>query len=176
MKQKRKHKGLAQLERDIYIIRGKRVLLDRDLANIYGVQTNRLNEQVKRNKKRFPTSFMFQLTKVEFENLKSQIAISSSWGGRRKLPYAFTEHGAIMLASVINSDIAIKASIKVVEAFVKLREILETHKELALKLAQLEQRYDKSFKVVFDALRQLMNPPPRPRKKIGYEIGKNRKK
>jgi len=126
----------------IYSIRGQKVMIDADLAKIYGVLTMRLNEQVKRNAHRFPPDFMFQLTFAESENLISQIAISS-WGGRRNLPFVFTEHGAVMLASVLNSKVAVEASIFVVRAFVKLREILSTHKKLAAKLRLLENKSNK---------------------------------
>jgi hypothetical protein len=123
----------------IVVIRGQRVLLDADLAQLYEVETRRLNEQIKRNMGRFPLDFMFQLTSEEFENLKSQFA-TSSWGGRRKLPLAFTEHGAIMAASVLNSDRAVEMSVYVVRAFVQLRAVLLDHKALADKLAALERR------------------------------------
>lgn len=153
----------------IYIIRGHKVMLDQDLARIYGVTTARLNEQVKRNLSRFPPDFMFQLTENEFGLLMSQIATSKKGrGGRRKMPYAFTEHGAVMLASVLNSPVAVNASIAVVKAFVRLREMLATSKELAAKLSELEERYDGQFAVVFDAIRQLMGPPREPRKQVGY--------
>jgi hypothetical protein len=123
----------------IYLIRGEKVMLDSDLAELYGVETRRLNEQVKRNIDRFPEDFMFQLTEVEFENLKSQIA-TSSWGGRRKLPYAFTEHGVLMLSSVLNSELAIKINIQIVRVYSKIRNMLATHKDLLLKFDQFEQR------------------------------------
>ena len=144
-----------EIENRIYQIRGHRVMLDEDLAEIYGVETRRLNEQVKRNKERFPEDFMFQLTKTEFENLKSQNA-TSSWGGRRTLPFVFTEHGTVMLASVLKSKKAVLANIQIVKAFVKLREIIASNRELAKRLDQMEQRYDKKFSEVFFAIRQLM--------------------
>jgi len=156
-----------RIEKAIYVLRGQRVLLDEDLAELYGVTTKRLNEQVKRNRVRFPSHFMFQLTMQEFTNLRSQIA-TSRWGGRRTLPYAFTEHGTVMLASVLNSAIAIQASIEIVQAFVRLRQMLASHVELARKLAVLEKKYDAQFKVVFDAIRQLMEPPPVKRRSIGF--------
>jgi hypothetical protein len=163
-----------KIQNRILIIRGERVMIDADLAEIYGVNTSRLNEQVKRNLSRFPKDFMFQLTQLEWKNLMSHFAISS-WGGRRKLPYVFTEHGAVMLASVLNSPIAVRASIQVVRAFVKLREVLNTHKELALKLQLLENKsdtHDKEIRVLFEAIKQLMQPPPNPpRKKVGFKIG-----
>ena len=133
---------IEDIQQRIIIIRGHRVLINADLAMLYGVTTKRLNEQVKRNIKRFPSDFMFQLNEEESENLRSQFA-TSSWGGRRYLPYVFTEHGAIMLTNVLNSAVAVHASIQVVRAFVKLREILSTHKDLASKLVQLEQKIGK---------------------------------
>lgn len=144
------------VEELVYLIRGEKVMLDSDLAMIYGVETKRLNEQVKRNTGRFPDDFMFQLTQKEWEALKSQNATSIK-GGRRTLPYVFTEHGAVMLASVLNTKQAIVASVQVVRVFVKLREILSTHKQLAQKLAELENKYDSQFKKVFAALRELMS-------------------
>jgi hypothetical protein len=137
------------------------------------VTTARLNEQVKRNLDRFPDDFMFRLTPREFKNLMSQFATSSSqWGGRRKLPLAFTEHGAVMAANVLNSPVAVAASIQVVRAFVRLREILATHKDLARKLDELERKLgqqDEKFQLVFEAIRQLMAPPAvKPRGRIGF--------
>ena len=130
-----------RIEQSIFLVRDQKVMLDADLARIYGVTTTRLNQQVQRNRDRFPKDFMFQLTKREFSNLMLQIATSSSaYGGRRKLPYVFTEHGAIMLASVLNSTIAVRASLQVVRAFVRLREMLATNKELAQKLTELDHK------------------------------------
>ena len=150
-----------RIEQAILQIRGQRVILDSDLAHLYGVTTSRLNEQVKRNEDRFPEDFMFRVTDAEFRHLMSQFATSSSrWGGRRKLPLVFTEHGAVMAANVLNSPTAVAASIAVVRAFVRLREILSTHKDLARKLEDLEKKYDENFRVVFEAIRQLMAPPP----------------
>jgi hypothetical protein len=144
-------------------------MLDSDLAALYGVTTKRLNEQVRRNLDRFPIDFMFQLTEIEEEILRSQIATSSEgWGGRRSLPYVFTEHGALMLASVLNSPVAINASIQVVRAFTHLRRMVSSHFELSRKLDALEKKYDSQFKVVFDAIRQLTSPPEQPRRKIGF--------
>jgi hypothetical protein len=160
-----------RIEKAIIVIRGQKVLLDWDLADLYGVTTARLNEQVKRNQDRFPDDFMFRLTPKEFKNLMSQSATSSSsWGGRRKLPMAFTEHGAVMAANVLNSPIAVAASIQVVRTFVRLREILASHKDLARKLDELEKKYDSQFRLVFEAIRQLMLPAPHPdnKRKIGF--------
>lgn len=153
----------------IFVIRGQKVMLDTDLARVYGVTTKRLNEQVKRNRERFPKDFMFQLTMEE----KKQVVANCDHLFRLKfspaLPYAFTEHGAVMLASVLNSPVAVQASIQVVRAFVRLREILATHKELAHKLEALERKYDSQFKVVFDAIRNLMEPTPvPPNRRIGF--------
>ena len=146
---------LTDIHNLVYIVRGKKVMLD-DLGKIYGVTTSRLNEQVKRNLLRFPADFMFQLTKEEWDDLMSQNAISNR-GGRRKLPYVFTEHGALMLASVLNTAQAIFASLQVVRVFVKIREIVSTNQELSEKLTTLESKYDSQFKEVFEALRQLMS-------------------
>jgi len=145
-------------------------MLDSDLAEIYGVETKVLNQAVKRNRDRFPEDFMFQLTNEEAEALRSQFVTSKKGrGGRRYAPYAFTEHGAVMLASVLNSTVAVHASIQVVRAFVRLREMLAAHKELARKLEELEKKYDKQFAVVFEAIRQLMEPPDEKAKEpIGF--------
>ena len=156
----------------ILLIRGQKVMLDSDLAGLYGVTTKRLNQQVKRNIERFPADFMFQLTAEENEALRLQIAtLKVGRGKHRKYPpYVFTEHGAIMAASVLNSPRAIQVSVHVVRAFVRLREVLATHKDLARKLEDLEKKYDTQFRVVFDAIRQLMAPPPEPKKRrIGFQ-------
>lgn len=158
----------------IYFIRSKRVMLDSDLAIIYNVETRVLNQAVSRNTERFPKDFMFQLSKAEFDILKSQ-TVMSRWGGRRSLPYAFTEHGSLMLATVLKSTVAIKASLNIVRAFVKLREILSSNKELTQKFEELEQKYDKHFKVVLAAIKQLMQQPDKSdRKPLGYKY-KNKK-
>ena len=157
------------IERKILLIRGRKVMLDSDLAKLYGVPTFRFNEQVRRNLKRFPEDFMFQLTKDEHRSLISQFAISKiGRGGRRFLPYVFTEHGALMAANVLKSEKAIEASIYVVRAFAKLREMIASHKDLARRLAELEKKYDAQFKVVFDAIRQLMEPFPSKPRRIGF--------
>ncbi len=160
-----------RIENKIYLIRGMKVMLDRDLAELYGVPTGRLNEQVRRNNKRFPEDFMFQLTNSEVSALISQFAISKNKGrgGLRKLPLVFTEQGVAMLSSVLNSDRAIEVNIAIMRAFVKLRELMLTHKDLARKLEQLEEKYDSQFQVVFEAIRELMTPSPEPAKrKIGF--------
>lgn len=159
------------IESKILLIRGQRVMLDADLAELYGVETRRLNEQVRRNRERFPEDFMFQLSKEEFDILMSQFA-TSNWGGRRKLPYAFTEHGAIMAASVLNSPRAVEMSLHVVRAFVHLRELISGHKELAQKLAQLERKvgaHDKAIAEIINAIRELTAPQQPARKRpIGF--------
>ena len=165
---------MANVESAIYLIRGQRVMLDSDLAAIYGTSTMRLNEQFKRNSKRFPDDFAFVLTREEFTNLISQNAISRSHGGRRSLPVAFTEHGAIMLASVLNSDVAVQASVRVVRAFVKLREMVAANAQLAVKLEELERRLDSHDEAIVDlfaALKRLVEPlaPPK-RREIGFHV------
>jgi len=166
---------VERIEQMIFNIRGQRVMLDADLAALYGVPTKRLNEQVRRNKNRFPSEFMFVLTRQEHINLRSQIATSrSSWGGPRYAPMAFTEHGAIMLASVLNSKRANEAIIYVVRAFVRMREFLATHKEISQKLAELERKvshHDQEIRGLFDAIRQLMSPRPDSTRKIGFIKG-----
>lgn len=140
----------------IYLIRNEKVMLDSDLAELYGVETKRLNEQVKRNIDRFPEDFMFQLTEAEFENLKSQIA-TSSWGGRRTLPYVFTEHGVLMLSSVLNSDLAIKVNIQIMRVYTKIRNMLATHKDLLLKFEQFETKladHNDKIMLIFEYLKQ----------------------
>lgn len=150
--------------------------MDSDLAKLYEVTTKRLNEQVKRNKDRFPKDFMFRLNEQEAKNLRSQSATSKSRGGRRYLPFVFTEHGAVMAANVLNSATAIKASIDIVRTFVKLRQMISTHKNLAKKLNDIENKYDNQFKVVFDAIRELMTPPTKPKKRIGFTAKEKRAK
>lgn len=153
----------------IYHIRGKAVMLDSDLANLYQVPTSRLNEAVKRNSRRFPEDFMFQLTEDEFKNLMSQIAISNSHGGRRKLPYVFTEQGVAMLSGVLSSDIAIDVNLNIMRAFVQIRRIGMSIVDLKRKIDSMERKYDHNFKIVFDALRQLIAPPPlKKTQKMGF--------
>ena len=149
----------------ILIIRGKRVMLDTDLAVLYGVKTGRLNEQVKRNIKRFPEDFMFQLTKEEALSLKSHFA-TSSWGGVRKLPRVFTQEGVAMLSSVLNSERAIMVNIQIMRAFTQFRRMLLTNVDLKRKIEEMEKKYDIQFKVVFDTLKKLLDPPPLKEKKI----------
>ena len=159
-----------RIESSILVVRGQRVILDADLAGLYGVTTKRLNEQVKRNLARFPSDFMFQLTAEETAALRSQNATSNGRGGRRYSPYVFTEHGAVMAANVLNSERAIDVSIHVVRAFIALRRYAATHEELRAKLAHLERKYDHQFKMVFDAIREMMAPPKKP-EKIGFTKG-----
>jgi hypothetical protein len=155
------------IERRIYLIRGHKVMLDSDLADLYQVETFNLNKAVKRNVDRFPEDFMFHLTTEEAESLRFQIGISkpSGRGGRRYLPFVFTEQGVSMLSTVLNSKRAIAVNIAIMRTFVRLRQILATHKELAARLAAMEKTYDQRFKVVFDILKQLMEPPPGPPKR-----------
>ncbi len=160
------------IEQRIHLMRGQKVMLDSDLAEIYQVETKMLNRAVKRNLARFPEDFMFQLTPEEAEPLRFQFGTSNTRrGGRRYLPYVFTEHGAVMLASVLNSSTAVAASIQVVRAFVRLRQMLSENAELSHRLDQLEKKYDAQFKVVFDAIRQLMQPPAPKRRPIGFKAG-----
>jgi DNA-binding PadR family transcriptional regulator len=160
------------IKQRIFIIRGKKVMIDKDLAEIYGVPTMRLNEQVKRNIKRFPNDFMFQLSDDEFESLISQIAISKQGrGGRRKIPYAFTEQGVAMLSSVLKSELAVQMNIFIMRAFIKMRESLEQYKDLALKIGELEinQIQDHAtLKNVHSIVKHLVEKPTEPKKKIGF--------
>ena len=159
-----------RIESAILLIRGQKVMLSTYLAELYGVEPRVLVQAVKRNHSRFPKDFMFQLTAKEFENLKSQI-VTSSWGGlRRAVPYAFTEQGVAMLSSVLRSKRAVQVNIEIMRTFVKLRRILATHEDLARKLNALEKRYDSQFRVVFDAIRQLMATPEKKGKRIGFIV------
>ncbi|MDP8299151.1 MAG: ORF6N domain-containing protein [Candidatus Tantalella remota] len=156
------------IEGKILLIRGKKVMMDRDLAKLYEVSTGRFNEQVKRNIKRFPEDFMFLLKRKELRNLISQFAISS-WGGTRKLPYVFTEQGVAMLSSVLNSERAIMVNIQIIRTFTRLREMLMTQKNLREKIETMEKKYDGHFQIVFNAIKKLMEPPPKKRKRrIGF--------
>lgn len=170
-----------RIERCIVVIRGEKVTLDRDLGQLYGVETRTLLQAVKRNADRFPPDFAFQLTSEEFDNLRSQIVISS-WGGRRYPPYAFTEHGIAMLSSVLRSPRAVQVNIEIMRAFIRLRRMLASNAELARRLDQLEKRYDAQFKIVFDAIRALMaappapshEPPEEPQRSIGFKAEERR--
>ena len=156
----------------IYYIRKQKVMLDRDLAELYGVQAIRLREQVKRNIDRFPTNFMFRLTAKEVETMVSQNAIPSKQQLGGFLPYAFTEHGVLMLAAVLKSKQALDVSISVIEIFVKMRELLSTHKDILLQMQKMEKKltaHDDDIRLIFEALKQLLNPPQEPRKRIGFK-------
>ncbi len=155
----------------IHYIRKQKVMLDRDLADLYGVPAIRLREQVKRNIGRFPAKFMFQLTKKEVDTMVSQNAIPSKKYLGGALPYAFTEHGVLMLASVLKSEKAMQVSIRIIEIFVKMREMLSVHKDILLKLEQMERKitgHDEDIQLVFQHLKQLLNPPQQPRRRIGF--------
>lgn len=165
----------------IYLIRGEKVMLDRDLAELYGVETRRLNEQVKRNIERFPKDFMFRLTVNEFENLKSQIA-TTSWGGRRTLPYAFTEHGVLMLSSVLNNSLAIKVNIQIMRVYTKIRNMLANHKELLLEFEKFEIKladHDDKIMILLEYIKQFeqikqQESDQKNRQRIGYKQGKKK--
>ena len=157
-----------RIEQRIYFLRGEKVMLSTDLASLYQVAPRVLVQAVKRNTERFPKDFMFQLTKDEFLNLKSQI-VTSRWGGlRRATPYAFTEQGVAMLSSILRSKRAVRVNIEIMRAFVRLRKLLASNEELAHKLELLEKKYDAQFKVVFEAIRELMTPPEPKRRPIGF--------
>jgi hypothetical protein len=158
---------IQKIEGLIYQLHGHRVMLDRDLAELYAVDTGALNRAVKRNPLRFPPDFMFQLSPEEWENLKCQFGISR-WGGDRAMPHAFTEHGVAMLSSVLNSPRAIAANIEIMRAFTRLRGLLAEQRQLIDRLNALEGRYDAQFKSVFAAIRQIIAPPAAPKKKIGF--------
>jgi hypothetical protein len=159
-----------RVARQIFVIRGQKVMLDTDLAELYQVPTKRMNEQVRRNLARFPEDFMFQLTDRETEVLRSQFA-TSSWGGRRYLPYVFTEHGVAMLSSVLSSKRAVQMSILIIRAFVKLREMLASHKDLAVRLAKMERvqkRHGSVITILAEELQEMKRLPPPPARRIGF--------
>ena len=160
------------IENKIYLIRGRRVMVDRDLAFLYGVETRVLNQAVRRNKERFPEDFMFQLTLEETKNWMSQIVISKSEKmGLRKKPLAFTEQGVAMLSSVLRSKRAIQVNIQIMRTFTKIREFIASNKELREKLEKMEQQYDHQFRIVFDAIRKLLEPPAPPiHRRIGFNV------
>lgn len=170
---------IEQLQQRIFLIRGQKVMLDVHLAGLYGVQTKSLNLAVKRNHKRFPEDFMFQLSAEEYDEVKKVLRFQfetskqAGRGGRRYLPYAFTEQGVAMLSSVLRSERAVMMNVAIMRAFVKLREYLSTHKELARKLSELEQRierHDAEIRAIFEAIRQLMQPLGKPRRQIGFKV------
>ncbi len=154
----------------IYLIRGQKVMLDRDLAELYGVETKQLKRQVKRNQDRFPEDFMFELSQEELNNLRSQIG-TSSWGGTRYTPFAFSEQGVSMLSGVLNSETAIRVHIQIIRVFAKMRELLLTHKDILLQLEKIEKKlsgYDEDIQLIFQYLKQLLNPPQPPRNRVGF--------
>jgi len=153
----------------IYLVRGKKVMLDQNLAVLYGVETKRLKEQVRRNIERFPEDFMFELSKKEYENLRSQIA-TSSWGGTRYAPMAFTEHGVLMISSVLKSDKAIQVNIQIMRAFTKLRHLILDNVELRREIENLRADTDGKFRIIFETLDQLLTVESKPRKKIGFTV------
>jgi hypothetical protein len=155
------------IEKKILLINGQKVILDKDLAGLYGVSTGNLNKAVNRNKERFPEDFLVQLSLEEFSNLKFHFG-TSSWGGTRKPPRAFTENGIAMLSSVLNSKRAIQVNIQIMRTFTKLREMIVTHKDLVKKLNELEKKYDGQFQIVFEAIRQLIEVEEKPKRKIGF--------
>lgn len=156
------------IQNKIFLIRGLKVMIDKDLATLYGVDTSQLTRQVRRNIDRFPPDFLLTLTRQEVANLKCQFGVSS-WGGTRKPPFAFTEHGILMLSSILNSKRAIQVNIQIMRTFSKLREMLESHKDLRLKIEEMEKKYDSQFKIVFQAIRELFEPPvPKPKGPIGF--------
>ena len=163
----------VEIAQPIFLIRGQKVMLSQELAALYGVAVKALNQAVKRHAARFPRDFVFQLSSKEFDDLKSQI-VTSSWGGlRRARPYAFTEEGVAMLSSILKSDRAVKVNIAIMRAFVKLRETLETNRELARKFSELEKhvgKHDAEIAAIIDAIRQLMAPPEKPRREIGFHV------
>ena len=154
----------------VHLVRGQKVMLDSDLADLYGTETRILIQAVKRNLDRFPKDFMFQLSNEELNILRSQFVISKSFAGRRYPPYAFTEQGVAMLSSVLKSKPAIQVNITIMRTFVQLRRILASNEELGRRLNELEKKYDAQFRVVFDAIRELMTPPAKDRKQIGFKI------
>jgi phage regulator Rha-like protein len=166
-------KTIERVESAIHLIRGQRVMLDSDLAQIYEVSTKRLNQQLKRNRNRFPEDFAFQLTANELVSLRSQIVTSKTRGGRRYLPWVFTEHGSLMLASVLNSEVAIQVSVRVVRAFVRLREMVAANAPLASKLKDLERRLDSHDETIVDlfaALKRLLEPEEKTKREIGFHV------
>jgi hypothetical protein len=160
--------------RSIVVVRGQKVILDADVASLFGVETRALVQAVKRNLDRFPSDFMFRVTSAEMRVLRSQTVMSSSWGGRRSTPFAFTEHGVAMLSSILRSDRATRVNIEIMRAFVGLREALATHAALVRKIEVLETKFDGQFRVVFDAIRELMNPRKRARRQIGFVAAKKK--
>jgi len=162
-----------KIENKIFLIRDKKVMLDRDLARLYGVEVKNLKRQVRRNLNRFPSDFMFKLSNEEFKNWRCQFVTSNFADkmGLRYPPYVFTEPGVAMLSSVLKSSRAIQVNIQIVRTFIKLREMLLTHEDLKQKIEAMERKYDQQFKVVFDAIRELLTPPEKPKRRIGFRQG-----
>ena len=156
------------IERRIIVIRGKKVMMDRHLAELYGVETGALNRAVKRNPGRFPADFMFRLTQTEFERLRCQFGISNQRGGIRYLPYLFTQEGVAMLSSVLNSERAIQVNVHIMRTFARFREMLSAHKTLKHRIEDMEEKYDRQFRIVFQAIKKLIEPPQKPKKQIGF--------
>lgn len=167
MKKEKDFLPVNLIESKIYFIRGKKVMIDSDLANLYGVKTQALNQAVKRNEGRFPTDFMFQLNELEAHNLISQIVISS-YGGRRNNPHVFTEQGVAMLSSVLKSERAIQVNIQIMRTFTKIREMIVSNKDLREKIEKLEKKYDQSFVEVFRAIKELVVEKEKPKREIGF--------
>ncbi len=161
---------IESIQRRILVIRNEKVMIDRDLAELYGVETKQLKRAVRRNIDRFPADFMFELTKEEYDSLRRQIGTFKRGEHAKYLPMAFTKQGVAMLSSAINSKQAIEVNILIMRAFVQLRKMISSHKDLLRKVEEMEKKYDEQFKVVFDAIRALMKPPEKPRKKIGFDI------
>ena len=171
MKTQKKSPALIQerIEQRIFMVRGKRVMLDRDLAELYGVETKYIKRAVKRNVTRFPDDFMFILSTQEYQALRCHFGTLEKGSHSKYLPFAFTEHGILMLSSVLNSDKAIEVNIQIMRTFSKLRELMLVHKDLRLKIEEMEKKYDQQFKLVFDAIRKLLAPPPsKPKLPIGF--------
>jgi phage regulator Rha-like protein len=166
---------LAVIQRLIYIIRNERVMLDRDIAELYGVETSQLKRAVRRNIERFPDDFMFQLNKVEYDSLRCQFGILKRGEHSKYLPYAFTEQGVAMLSSVLRSEQAVIVNIQIMRAFLKLRNLISSHEELLRKVELMEKKYDSQFQIVFEAIKQLMKPVAKPMRKIGFTIDQKRK-
>ncbi|HLB95987.1 MAG TPA: ORF6N domain-containing protein [Patescibacteria group bacterium] len=156
------------IEQKIYLVRGQRVMLDRDLALLYEITTGNFNKAVSRNLDRFPSDFMFRLNKEEFHNLIFQFG-TSRWGGTRKNPRVFTEHGILMLSSVLNSKRATQVNIQIMRTFIKMREMLVAHKDILKRVEEMEKRYDRQFRVVFQTIKKMMSPPNTSKRKIGFK-------
>ncbi len=158
------------IQSKIFVIRGKKIMFDKDLATLYGVETKALNQAVKRNIERFPVDFMFQLTREEAATLRSRFVTLKRGQHLKYAPYVFTEHGILMLSSVLNSKRAIQVNIQIMRTFTKLREMLASHVELKRKIEEMEKKYDYQFKVVFDAVRKILTPPEKPKNPIGFHV------